>query len=222
MAPGVKTVNFVSNNLGINANLLLVFDDDSKAGLYKDYYPSAFAVRKFGAKNIYRSPIIYRTQLAFTKVVISDDIIQSASTEVPINVGQSTILSLEDEIYSFSDPKTDGLVPRNNIRCTNNVPFKEDIGVGFIEEEGDVPRTALVWRDVAHGRKLDAEFIPHLRGYIDINPYKENGVIKAPIGTDRLFDQNLNTLHKESTWVITYDASNGVFSIDEEMREEAQ
>ncbi|KAG1808908.1 uncharacterized protein BJ212DRAFT_629519 [Suillus subaureus] len=38
------------NDLGIDADLLLTFDDQPTAEMYKKYYPSAFAVRKFGAE----------------------------------------------------------------------------------------------------------------------------------------------------------------------------
>ncbi|KAG1742157.1 hypothetical protein EDB19DRAFT_1907625 [Suillus lakei] len=212
MTPFVKKLTFESNNLGIDVDLLLTFDDQPIAELYKKYYPSAFAVRKFGADGTYRSDVVYRSQLAFTKVVVSGDIIQSASTEVPINVGQSTILTKED-VYSFSDPKTDPLVPKKNIQCTNNAPFKEDIGVGFIETDGDAPKTTLVWRGVGHGQKLNAEFTPTLRGYIGTD-YKENSLIKGQVQTDRLFEQNLATLEEHTTWTITYDPTTGVLSID--------
>ncbi|KAG1742164.1 hypothetical protein EDB19DRAFT_1907633 [Suillus lakei] len=224
MPPFVTKLTFVSRDLGIDADLLLTFDDQPIPGLYKKYYPSAFAyvVRKFGAEGTYRSDVIYRSQLAFTKAVISDDVIQSASTEVPVNVGQTTILTLEDEIYRFSDPKTDSMVLKNNIQCTNNVPFKEDIGIGFIEEDGDAPKTTLVWRGVGHEQKLDVKFVPHLRGYIDSALYRKDGLIKSPIESDRLFDEDLTALDKHTTWVITYDQINGVFSIDEEIRSEVQ
>jgi len=39
----VKKLTFESNDLGIEADLLLTFDDQPIAGLYKSYYPSAFA-----------------------------------------------------------------------------------------------------------------------------------------------------------------------------------
>ncbi|KAG1742158.1 hypothetical protein EDB19DRAFT_675476 [Suillus lakei] len=222
MTPVVKKLTFVSRDLGINADLLLTFDDQPIAELYKNYYPSAFAVRKFGAKGTYRSDVVYRSQLAFTKVVVSGDVIQSASTEVPIDVGQSTILTLEDDIYRFSHPKTDSTVPKNNIQCTNNVPFEEDIGVGFIETDGEAPKTTLVWRGVRHEQKLNVEFIPILRGYIGTD-YKEDSLIKGPIKSDHLFfDRDLTTLNKHTTWVITYDKTTRVFSIDEETRSEVQ
>ncbi|KAG2034046.1 hypothetical protein BDR03DRAFT_966062 [Suillus americanus] len=222
MTPVVKKLSFVSRDLGIDADLVLAFDDQPIAGIYKDYYPSAFAVRKFGAEGTYRADIIYCSQLAFTKVVISDDVIQSASTEVPIAVGQSVILTQADEIFRFSDPKTDSTVPKKNIQCTNNAPFKEDIGVGFIEKEGDAPKTTLVWRGVGHGQKLNMEFIPRLRGYIDRDPYREDGLIKSPITSDLLFDEDLAALYKHTTWVITYDKNSGEFSIDEEIKSEVQ
>ncbi|KAG1844490.1 hypothetical protein F4604DRAFT_1979216 [Suillus subluteus] len=210
----VKKLTFESNDLGIDVNLLLTFDDQSIAdGLYKSCYPSAFAVRKFGAEGTYRADVTYRSQLAFTKVTVSNDVIQSASTNVPINVGQSTILTKEGEVYRFSDPKTDSSVPEKNIQCTNNAPFKEDIGVGFIEKEGDAPKTTLVWRDVARGQKLNSEFTPVLRGYIGTD-YQENCLIKGQVETDRLFEENLAALDDQTTWAITYDFSTGVFSID--------
>ncbi|KAG2029946.1 hypothetical protein BDR03DRAFT_975278 [Suillus americanus] len=209
----VRKLSFESNDLGIDVDLLLTFDDQPIADLYKKYYPSAFAVRKFGAKGPFRADVIYRSQLAFTKVVISQDVIQSASTEVPINVGESTILTKEAEVYRFSDPKTDSLVPKKNIQCTNNAPFKEDIGVGFIEKKGNAPKTALVWRGVGHGQKLNAEFTPVLRGYIGTD-YQENSLIKGQVETDRLFEENLAALDEHTTWAITYDPSTGVLSID--------
>ncbi|KAG1808910.1 uncharacterized protein BJ212DRAFT_1579795 [Suillus subaureus] len=213
MATFVKKLTFECNDLGIDVDLLLTFDDQPIAELYKKYYPSAFAVRKFGAEGTYRADVIYRSQLAFTKVVISNDVIQSASTEVPINVGQSTILTKGGEVYRFSDPKTETSVPKKNIQCTNNAPFREDIGVGFIEKDGDAPKTTLVWRDVGHGQRLNAEFTPILRGYIGTD-YKENSLIKGQVETDRLFEENLAALADHTTWVITYDVSTGVLSID--------
>jgi len=66
------------------------------------------------------------------------------------------------------------------------------------------------------------EFIPRLRGYIDTDPYQEDGLIKGLIDSDRLFDEDLTTLARHTTWVITYDKSIGVFSIDEEIRSEAE
>ncbi|KAG1859586.1 hypothetical protein DFJ58DRAFT_726299 [Suillus subalutaceus] len=203
----VKKLTFESNDLGIDLNLLLTFDDQSIAdGLYKNCYPSAFAVKKFGADGTYRADVTYRSQLAFTKVTVSKDVIQSASTNVPISVGQSTILTKEGEVYRF-------FLPEKNIQCTNNAPFKEDIGVGFIEKEGDAPKTTLVWRDVAHGQKLNSEFAPVLRGYIGTD-YQENCLIKGQVETDRLFEQNLAALGDHTTWAITYDPSTGVVSID--------
>ncbi|KAG2125427.1 hypothetical protein DEU56DRAFT_570006 [Suillus clintonianus] len=209
----VKKLNFESNDLGLDVDLLLTFDDQPLGELYTKYYPSAFAVRKFGADGPYRSPVVYRSQLAFTKVIVSNDVIQSASTEVPINVGQSTILTLAEEIYRFSDPKTDALVPKKNIQCTNNAPYKEDIGVGFIEKAGEAPKTTLVWRGVGHGQKLNAQFTPVLRGYIGTQ-YKENSLIKGQIETDCLFEQDLAKLEDSTTWIITYDSPTGVISID--------
>ncbi|KAG1808909.1 uncharacterized protein BJ212DRAFT_1381404 [Suillus subaureus] len=154
---------------------------------------------------------MYRSQLAFTKVIVSSDDIQSASTEVPINIGESTILTQQAEIYRFSDPKTDLLVPKKNIQC-----------VGFIVKDGDAPKTTLVWRGVGHGQKLNVEFIPRLRGYIAADPYKEDGLIKRPVDSDRLFDEDLTALDKHTTWAITYDETAGVFSIDEEIKSGAQ
>ncbi|KAG2029945.1 hypothetical protein BDR03DRAFT_224608 [Suillus americanus] len=217
MIPVVKKLSFVSRDLGIDADLLLTFDDQPIAGLYKTYYPSAVAVKKFGANGTYRADIIYRSQLAFTKAVISHDVIRSASTEVPIDVGQSTIITLEDEVYRFSDPKTDSTVPKKNIQCTNNAPFKGDIGVGFIVKQGDAPKTTLVWRGVEHGQKLNVEFIPRLRGYIDTCPHREDDLIKDPIMSERLFDEDLTTLEGHTTWVIKYDKTTQVFSVDEEI-----
>ncbi|KAG2034038.1 hypothetical protein BDR03DRAFT_966049 [Suillus americanus] len=209
----VKRLTFESNDLGIDVDLLLTFDDQPIADLYKKYYPSAFAVRKFGAEGTFRADVMYRSQLAFSKVVISHDVIQSASTEVPINVGQSTNLTQQDGVYHFSDPITDSTVPKKNIQCTNNAPFKEDIGVGFIEKKGDAPKTTLVWRGVGHGQKLNAEFTPVLRGYIGTN-YQENSLIKGQVETDRLFEENLAALDDHTTWVITYDPPTGVLSIN--------
>ncbi|KAG1847631.1 hypothetical protein F4604DRAFT_1935872 [Suillus subluteus] len=203
----VKKLTFESNDLGIDVNLLLTFDDQSIAdGLYKSCYPSAFAVRKFGAEGTYRADVTYRSQLAFTKVTVSNDVIQSASTNVPINVGQSTHFNQGRRSIPF-------FLPEKNIQCTNNAPFKEDIGVGFIEKEGDAPKTTLVWRDVARGQKLNSEFTPVLRGYIGTD-YQENCLIKGQVETDRLFEENLAALDDQTTWAITYDFSTGVFSID--------
>ncbi|KAG2143604.1 hypothetical protein DEU56DRAFT_979295 [Suillus clintonianus] len=209
----VKKLNFECNDLGLNVDLLLTFDDQPIGDLYKKYYPSAFAVRKFGADGFYRSPVVYRSQLAFTKVIV-DDVIQSASTEIPINVGQSTVLTLAEDVYHFSDPKTDASVPKNNIQCTNNAPFNEDIGVGFIVREGEAAKTTLVWRGVEHGQKLNAQFTPILRGYIGTQ-YKENSLIKGQIETKYcVFKQDLAKLEDNSTWVIKYDSLTGVISID--------
>jgi len=129
-------------------------------------------------------------------------------------------------------------VTKNNIQCINNAPFKEDIGVGtyncyleissatygpgFIEKEGDAPKTALVWRGVGHGQKLNMEFIPCLRGYIDTNPCREDRLIKGMIDRDRLFDEDFTTLDEHTTWVITRDKASGVFSIDEEIRSDCE
>lgn len=209
----VKTLNFESKDLGIDVNLLLTFDDQSIAGLYKECYPSAFAVRKFGSEGQYRSSIVYRSQLAFTKVVVSGDIIQRTSAAVPVDVGQSTILTKEGETFHFSHPRTDPSVPKGNIQCTNNAPFKEDIGVGFVEKEGGVAKTALVWSGVGHGHKVDTQFAPILRGYVGAD-YKENSLLKGQVEVDRTFEQNLADLEDQTTWEITYDVSTGVISID--------
>ncbi|KAG2362075.1 hypothetical protein BDR07DRAFT_1074614 [Suillus spraguei] len=209
----VKTLNFESKDLGIDVNLLLTFDDQSIPGLYKTCHPSAFAVRKFGSDGQYRSSIVYRSQLAFTKVVVSRDVIQSASPAVPVDVGQSTILTKEGGTFHFSHPKTDPSVPKGNIQCTNNAPFKEDIGVGFIEKEGGVPKTTLVWSGIGHGHKVDTQFTPILRGYI-VADYEENSLIKGQVEFDRSFEQNLADLEDETTWEITYDHSTGATSID--------
>ncbi|KAG1742173.1 hypothetical protein EDB19DRAFT_1907639 [Suillus lakei] len=210
----VKTLTFESTDLGIDVDILLTFDDQPMAGMYKNYFPSAFAVRKFGPDGTYRSDIKYRSQFAFTKVVPSNDIIQSTLTYVSINVGQSTILTKEDDVYSFSDPKIDPSAPKNNIQCTNNAPSKEDIGVGLIEKDGEVPQTALVWRGVEPEGKLIPEFTPILRGYIGTD-YKQDSLIRGQVETDRLFEQNLDILEDHTTWVITYDPSIGVVSIDQ-------
>ncbi|KAG2132155.1 uncharacterized protein EDB93DRAFT_1255340 [Suillus bovinus] len=196
-------LTFISRDLGIDVELLLTFDDQPVVGMYKDYYPSAF-------------------ELAFSKAVVSDDVIQSASTVVPINVGQYTILTLGNDIYHLSDPKTDPSVPKKSIQCTNNAPFREDIGVGFIERDGGMPKTALVWRGIGHGQTLNAEFKPVLRGYINTDLYREDDLIKRAIQHDRLFDKDLTALDRRTTWVITYDKSQGVFSIDEEIKSEVQ
>ncbi|KAG2154309.1 uncharacterized protein EDB93DRAFT_1248508 [Suillus bovinus] len=215
-------LTFVSRDLGIDAELLLTFDDQPIAGMYKDYYPSAFAVRKFGADGIYRADITYRSQLAFTKVVVSHDVIQSASTEVAVQVEQSTTLTMKNQIFHFSDPKTDLSVPKNNIQCVNHAPCKEDIGLGFIEREGDEPKTALVWHGVEHGQTLNVEFVPRLRGYVNACPYQLGSLLEGPIQSGRLFDQDLSTLDKHTTWVVTYDEPTGVFRIDEEITSEVQ
>ncbi|KAG2154328.1 uncharacterized protein EDB93DRAFT_1269715 [Suillus bovinus] len=210
----VKKLTFKSQDLGADIDLLLTFDDQPIGELYKKYYPSAFAVRRFAADGAYHCEIVYRSQLAFTKVVVSNDVIQSASTEVSIDVGQSTILTQKGEVYQFSDPKTDPLVPKKNIQCTNSAPYKQDIGVGFIEQDGAMPKTALVWRGVGHAQKLNAEFTPILRGYIGTD-YQENSLIKGQVETDRLFEQDLAALDDNTTWNITYEPSTGVFSIDQ-------
>ncbi|KAG2034047.1 hypothetical protein BDR03DRAFT_1001792 [Suillus americanus] len=210
----VKRLTFESIDLGIDVDLLLTFDDQPDDGMYKKYYPSAFAVRRFGAEGTFRSDIIYRSQLAFTKVDNCEDVIHSTSiVGIPIDVGQSTILTKEGQVYHFSDPKTDSTVPKNNIQCTNNTPFKEDIGVGFIAREGDAPKTTLVWRGVEYGQKLNAEFTPVLRGYIGTG-YHENGLIPGQVVADRLFREDLDHLEDRTTWVVKYDTSTGVVSIN--------
>ncbi|KAG2132146.1 uncharacterized protein EDB93DRAFT_1255332 [Suillus bovinus] len=218
----LNKLNFVSRDLGMDLELLLTFDHPSNTGIYETYYPLAFAVKKFAAEGIHRAHITYRSQLAFTKVVVSHDIIQSASTEVAVQVGQSTTLTMNNQIFHFSDPQTDPSVPKKNIQCINNSPSKEDIGVGFIEQEGDVPTSALVWHGVEHGQTLNVEFVPRLRGYINACTYRQNGLIKGPIHSSCLFDQDLSTLDKHTTWVVTYDETARSFRIDEEITSEVQ
>ncbi|KAG2157684.1 uncharacterized protein EDB93DRAFT_1325913 [Suillus bovinus] len=212
MAAFVKKLTFQSNNLGADLDLVLAFDSQPIDDLYKNCYPLAFAVRKFGANGTYRSDVTYRSQLAFTKVTVSHDDIEHTSIDVPIQVGQSTALIRQGFAHHFSHPKTDPSVPNKNIQCTNNVPFKEDIGIGFIEKEGGKPRTVLVWHGLGHGHKVNVEFTPVLRGYIGTD-YKDNCLIKGQIETDRLFEQDLTALEDDTTWTITYDSSTKVFSI---------
>lgn len=210
----IEKLSFESTDLGIDLDLLLTFDDHPVAGLYKTYYPSVFAVRKFGAENAFFSDVVFRSQLAFTKTEVSDEhVIQGASASVLINAGQSTTLTKQDDVYSFSEPQYESSVPKANIQCTINAPSKEDIGVGFVEKEGKDPKTALVWRGVGDQERLNVQFTPTLRGYIGTN-YKENSLIKDQIETNRLFEENLAHLEENTSWVITYDHASGSFSID--------
>ncbi|KAG2130963.1 uncharacterized protein EDB93DRAFT_1102451 [Suillus bovinus] len=99
----------------------------------------------------------------------------------------------------------------------SNIPF-----LRFIEQEGDVPTSALVWHGVEHGQTLNVEFVPRLRGYINACTYRQNGLIKGPIHSSCLFDQDLSTLDKHTTWVVTYDETARSFRIDEEITSEVQ
>ncbi|KAG2138695.1 uncharacterized protein EDB93DRAFT_1106270 [Suillus bovinus] len=208
----VKQLNFESNDLGIDFDLLLTFDDQSIPNIYQDYYPSAFVVRKFGADGHYRSSISFSSQSAFTKVDLSSGVIQYV-TGVAMQPGQTTTLTEEGDAYHFSTPQTNPAV--TNIQCINNAPSEEDIGFGSITVDWNTANTALVWLGVGQGQTVNVEeFKPILRGYI-CTDFKENTLIKSPIETDRLFEQNLAALEDNTTWNITYDPATGVFSIDQ-------
>ncbi|KAG2154310.1 uncharacterized protein EDB93DRAFT_1269708 [Suillus bovinus] len=172
----VKRLTFKSKDLGVDVDLLLTFDEQPDVKVFKDYYPSAFAVRRFGAEGAYRSEVIYQSPFAFTKVHLSSGDIQSVA-EVAMQPGQTTTLTKEGDIYHFSDPKIDPSV--KSIQCLNDAPSKEDIGFGFIGRDGDRAKTALVWLGVGHEQKVNVGvFQPVLRGYNGTG-YKENSLIKS-------------------------------------------
>ena len=213
MSGFVRNLTFRCENLGAPADLVLTFDDQPIPGIYKDYYPSAFAVRKFPAEDKYYTTVTYRAQLAFTKVIVSNDIIQGASTEKAIGLGQLTKLTKSDDIFRFSEPVADSTVPKKNIACQNDAPFKEDIGIGFIPQQGADAITSLLWQGVGSGYKLNAEFTPVMRGYIGTG-YQANAVIRGQISSGEVFKQDLAGLPENTNWKLDWDPATGRFSIE--------
>ncbi|KIL61605.1 hypothetical protein M378DRAFT_13412 [Amanita muscaria Koide BX008] len=216
MSEFTRTLTFRSNKLEREAVLVLTFDDSKTPGIYHTVFPTAFKVSAFRTEGDQEFTVTYRSQLGFTRPQIDDDTVVLASTYIPINAGQKTILTYggDPPIYSFSIPED--ITPHTGqMVAQNNTDGKENIGVGFFEKPDRGPSQILVFEGVGTGFSVQSEFTPILGGYIT-SAYKENAVLRDQIPTPLLFKQNLAQLPQLTNWRVEYNAGSGVYAIKRE------
>ncbi|KAM6494840.1 hypothetical protein JOM56_009463 [Amanita muscaria] len=217
MAEFTRTLTFRSNKLGRDSVLVLTFDDSSIPGIYHTVFPTAFKVSAFGADGADEFTVTYKSQLGFTRAQIDGGTVVPASTYIPINVGQKTVLTKRNDpaIYSFSIPED--IVPSTDqMVAQNNTDGKENIGVGFFTRPDRGPSQMLVFEGVGSGSSVQSEFTPILGGYIT-SDYKETAILRGQISTPVLFKENLVKLPPLTNWRVEYNAGSGVYAIKRDL-----
>ncbi|PPQ73472.1 hypothetical protein CVT26_010171 [Gymnopilus dilepis] len=196
------------NNLGVNATLLLTFDDTplKNGRIYVDYYPVAWRVATFPAQGMYAMTVSYQNQLAFIKPQVSGDIVVSVSTWVPIDVAQTTDLqTLPETGYAFTPPRN---LPAGSrvIQAVNKTKSIQAIGIGFDNGKSFPPPTTLLFEGVGADSSVTAEFTPSLAAYV-VSDYKQNEVLRGAIQSPVIWKQDIALLGQDSSFALTRDAS---------------
>lgn len=206
----VKNLTFESNNLGKESTLLLTFDSDMP-GMYENYFPVAWRVATFGAKDVHSLVVIYKHQFALTKPQVQHERIIDAATAVEINVDQTTTLTKDGNVFHFSTPVSG--IP-GALRVVNNTGETQDIAVGFLSPGEWIPKPALFFSKFESGSEITAQFTPKLRAYIT-SAYDEAAILRAAIHTSPIWECDLTALDQSTTWKITWDPINDCYAITE-------
>ncbi|KAH6911461.1 hypothetical protein BKA70DRAFT_1538553 [Coprinopsis sp. MPI-PUGE-AT-0042] len=204
--PFVRTLKFISDNLGKNATLLLTFDDiESNRGMHSEYHPTAFKVIGFSANGMQSVSVTYKNQLVFLKPQVDQsNIIVSSGVFKSVEVDQQTDLittqAFAPKMYEFTPP-----VPGSagDITAYNKTGEEATIAIGFQDPRNPTSATpSLVFKDVPNTNSVKAKFHPVLRGYFT-SDHQENEVLTSEVGSPEAFKQSLEQLPEESTWLIT-------------------
>ncbi|KAM6500033.1 hypothetical protein JOM56_003054 [Amanita muscaria] len=189
------TLNFRGGkSLTKKTNLILTFDKQSMAGMYKHYNPVAWKVTAFPAGGGGSFKATYTADIAFTRAQISGGVVEDASYSTHINVQEETTLTITDPdppaTYAFSKPEHWASAQPGQFQCHNKTDEYQDIGVGFYEKGHQDPVTALVINGVPGNTAVAAEFTPILSAYVAAG-YKETQILKAQIQSPLKWDKNL-------------------------------
>ncbi|KAF9222751.1 hypothetical protein BS17DRAFT_809357 [Gyrodon lividus] len=207
-----RTLTFKTNDLGVDATLMLTFDK-SITGLYHDKFPVCWKVTNFGAAGPYTMRATYQSQLAFVKPQVdhASDTIVDASTYKLVNVDDKTTLTKDNNgVYHFSN-----VVPgeAGYLQAVNNCPLVEDIAIGFTKPNSDQePTSVLYFKSVGNGAFVKAQFTPVLHAYIT-EQYQETQIIRGEVDVSSIWEEDLAGLEPSTTWVLTHDKATGKYKI---------
>ncbi|KAF8840225.1 hypothetical protein BDN67DRAFT_968819 [Paxillus ammoniavirescens] len=209
-----RTLTFKAKDLGVDATLMLTFDDHI-SGLYHDKFPVCWKVTNFAAKGPYSMKATYQSQLAFVKPQVDhgSDTIVDASTYQLVNVNDKTTLTKDDKgVYHFSDV-TKGAA--GFLQAVNGCPLVEDLAIGFTKpNSGQDPNPVLYFKSIGTNAFVRAQFTPVLRAYIT-EQYQETQIIKAEVDVSSIWQADLAGLEPTTTWILTHDKATGKYTIAE-------
>ncbi|KAF9222754.1 hypothetical protein BS17DRAFT_180250 [Gyrodon lividus] len=215
MAKYTRTLKISSKDLGQEPTLVLTFDkfDKETKGLYDTVLPLVWKATEFGAHGWYNIEETYTSQLAFIRPEVENHRIMGASTLVPIDMNQETVLSKNNEHYEFTTPTAIKGAQDSLPRVVNESGLAENIAIGFMSpDDPDDAIPVLLHKKVGAGLRINAQFNPVLRVYITSEHHHEREILKEQIGKP-IWEQDLSGLDEKTTWHLKYD--NGVYTITE-------
>ncbi|PPQ72761.1 hypothetical protein CVT25_015935 [Psilocybe cyanescens] len=211
-AGNTRSLEFRSNDLGQEIDLLLMFEPPKVGKLYVDLFPVVWKVISFSATGIGSANVEYTADTGFLVPQFVAGNRVSASNAQPCQTGQKcTLKTNENENGNYLTPAAPG-TPKV-MQCLNATARPASIGIGFFNEAGTKIEPALVWNNIAVNSTLSVELTPKLKIYA-ASDYKVTELIRGDIESPLLFDKNLIALPSFTEWTVSIDPGTGQVKID--------
>lgn len=209
-----KKVAITSNNLGGESPATLMLTFTPPTSIHKAL-GVCWKLGTFLPTGMHDFQATYVSQLAFSVPQIEGEVIVGPAAATTIDLGQSTILTVESGELSFSAPVKDPKVSNTHIKATNSTDKEQTMGVGFQVKPTDMPSIAAVFKGVPVKSWVDVDFHPILNVYV-YSGVVENEIITGEITGPLLISQNLAELAKDSVhWLLTRDPVTGEYKLTE-------
>ncbi|KAF8132976.1 hypothetical protein EV363DRAFT_1162813 [Boletus edulis] len=207
-----RSLSFTSNDLGTSATLMFIFD--GAGGLYQGRFPVVLQTSTFQSNGVSRANLNFVDQPAWINAREDQGAIVATSYQ-PLDYGQETTLLKDPQTghFFFDDPKPG--VP-SNVTVENGTDDDRGVGlVGFVKDIGTdneklVP--AYYWDNFVSSESIGATLQPILHAYVT-SDYREGLILQDPISVAAIFEEDLLNLEPDTSWTLSYDPSNGQFSI---------
>ncbi|PPQ84787.1 hypothetical protein CVT25_007419 [Psilocybe cyanescens] len=144
-----RTLEFISNNLGQEIDLLLMFEPPKVGKLYVDLFPVVWKVLSFSATGISSADVEYTADTGFFVPQFTAGNRVAASNAQSCQTGQKVTLKTNSngngQYFTPAFAGSPGVM-----RALNGTERPADMGIGFFNQAGTKIEPALVWNNVAY------------------------------------------------------------------------
>ncbi|KAH9475592.1 hypothetical protein JR316_0012709 [Psilocybe cubensis] len=209
-----RELEFLSNDLGKELDLLLMFEPPQVGKLYVDLFPVCWKVISFGATGLGSASVQYTADTGFFVPQNRSGNRVSASNAQRCQSGEKCALRTNaNKNGSYITKAVPSKAPKA-LQCVNETERPASIGIGFMNEAGTKMEPALVWNNIAKDSTLSTELTPKLKIYA-VSDYKETQLIRGDIESPLLFEKNLISLPNSTEWKVSIDEGTGKVVIEE-------